>query len=141
CRILLDQQVWPADEVGVRMNLALSPASDSAQAAAWIDGLLRGSGALLLHDDALWRILDAWVAGLKAEEFTQLLPLLRRTFSTFAAPERRQMGARAKSTGVRDAFPQSVGYDFDLERAERVLPLVARLLGLDTNSIVEGNPS
>jgi hypothetical protein len=130
CRLLLDRQTLLAEEAGVRMNLALSTASDPALAAAWVDGLLRGSGALLLHDDALWSILDAWVADLKSEEFTQLLPLLRRTFSTFAAPERRQLGQRARTAGGRPTTQQSVERDFDLERAARVLPLASRLLGL-----------
>jgi hypothetical protein len=132
CRLLLDQQVLPAEEVGVRLNLALSPVADPAQAAAWIDGLLRGSGALLLHDDALWHILDTWVATLQTDQFTQLLPLLRRTFATFEAPERRQIGQRARSTGTRSLGTQHGEADFDLERAARVLPLLSRLLGIAT---------
>jgi hypothetical protein len=131
CRLLLDQQALPAEEAGIRMNLALSTAADPAQAAAWVDGLLRGSGVLLLHDDALWRILDAWVAGLKSEAFTQLLPLLRRTFSTFAAPERRQMGERARNTAPRNSVDEPSVHDFDLERAARVVPLLSRLLGIE----------
>jgi hypothetical protein len=110
------------------LNFALSTANDPAQAAAWIDGFLRGSGLLLLHDEALWQVLDEWVVSLPSETFTQLLPLLRRTFATFPAPERRQMGERvAQGASVRVAVASG---DFDAARAEAVLSLVKQLLGL-----------
>jgi hypothetical protein len=133
CRILLDAGALPASETARRMSLALSAASEPAQAAAWVEGFLKGSGILLLHDERLWQVLDDWVTSLSGEIFTQLLPLLRRTFSTFTAPERRQMGERVKSQrvgagsrGIDTVSPAN----FDVTRAERVLPVVARLLGL-----------
>ncbi len=129
CRLLLDAGVMPLDEVERRMGLALSVGSEPAQAAAWVEGLLKGSGLLLLHNDGLWQALDRWVAALKGETFVAVLPLLRRTFSTFAAPERRQMGERARHGLARpDGSTQA---EFDAARAEKVLPLVAQLLGLE----------
>jgi hypothetical protein len=128
CRLLFEAQVLSAEETARRLSFALSTASDPAQAAAWIDGFLRGSGLLLLHDEALWQVLDEWVVSLSAETFTQLLPLVRRTFATFPAPERRQMGERvAQGASVRVAMASG---DFDVVRAEAVLPLVKQLLGL-----------
>jgi hypothetical protein len=128
CRLLFEAQVFAADETARRLSFALSTASDPAQAAAWIDGFLRGSGLLLLHDEMLWQVIDEWVVSLQAETFTQLLPLLRRTFATFPAPERRQMGERvAQGASVRVAVASG---DFDFARAEAVLPLVRQLLGL-----------
>ena len=129
CRLLLDQQLWDAEEVGRRMNLALSTAGDPAQAASWIEGLLKDSGEVLVHTDALWPILDRWVSSLPSDIFVQLLPLLRRTFSTFEAPLRRQLGERAKGTGGRTLLQAPVS-DLNTDRAEKVLPLVAQLLGL-----------
>lgn len=133
CRLLLDAGAMAADEAARRLGLALSTANEPAQAAAWIEGFLKGSGLLLLHDDALWRTLDDWLPALPGDAFTMLAPLLRRTFSTFAAPERRQIGERARRgmTSVNRAAvsDQSRTEDFDRERAEAVLPLVARLLG------------
>jgi hypothetical protein len=131
CRILLDAGVFTTDEAARRMGLALSAANAPAQAAAWVEGFLRGSGLLLLHDAALWAVLDQWVTGLTGETFTALLPLLRRTFATFAAPERRLMGERAaRGLAATPAAEAEVGA-FDVMRAEAVLPLVARLLGLE----------
>ncbi len=128
CRLLFEAQIFSAEETARRLSFALSTANDPAQAAAWADGFLRGSGLLLLHDEALWQVIDEWVVSLSGETFIQLLPLLRRTFSTFAAPERRQMGERvAQGASVRVAVASG---DFDAARAEAVLPLVRQLLGL-----------
>ena len=102
---------------------------EPAQAAAWLEGFLHGSGLLLLHNEMLWGILDVWVDGLSDEAFTQLLPLLRRTFSSFPAPERRQIGERVKHGGAaRTAIAAET--EVDAARADRVLPVAARLLGL-----------
>lgn len=128
CRLLFEAQIFSAEETARRLSFALSTASDPTQAAAWIDGFLRGSGLLLLHDETLWQVIDEWVVSLPAETFTNLLPLVRRTFATFAAPERRQMGERvAQGASVRVAAASG---NFDVARAEAVLPLVKQLLGL-----------
>lgn len=132
-RLLLDQRIIDSNEVARRMGLSLGTASEPAHAAAWIEGLLAGSGTLLVHDETLWQVIDGWVTALSDEVFPQVLPLLRRTFATFQDPERRSLGERVRSPASRGA---SSGEDtdefagFDPDRAEAVLPLVRRLLGL-----------
>ena len=135
-RLLLDANRLDADEAARRMSLALSVANEPSRAAAWVEGLLKGSGLLLLHGDAMWNVVDGWLAGLPADTFTQVLPLLRRTFSTFEAPERRQMGERAKRGQVNIATrapetPGGGGDELDAARAEAVLPLLRQILGLE----------
>jgi hypothetical protein len=132
CRMLLDARALDGDEAARRLSLALSTASEPAQAAAWIEGLLRGSGLILLHDETLWQVIDQWVAGLNGEAFIQLLPLLRRTFSTFPAPERRQIGERVARGITRTTTRTASVAGFDRARAEAVLPLIAKLLGVNT---------
>ncbi|KAF0249407.1 MAG: hypothetical protein FD167_1190 [bacterium] len=131
CRLLYEVKELDADQTARYMNLALSIASDPTQTAAWVEGFLKDSGLLLIHDLKLWQILDSWVSSLKEETFIILLPLLRRTFATFQKPERRQIGELAKKgagkTGSRKAAMLA---DFDHTRAETALPLIAKLLGL-----------
>lgn len=129
CRLLFEAGVFQAEETARRLGLALSTASDPPQAAAWIEGFLTGSGLLLLHNPTLWQVLDDWVTQLSGETFTAILPLLRRTFSTFAAPERRQMGERVRQGNTSNPVLVKAGR-FDGDRADTVLPLVAQLLGI-----------
>ena len=130
CRLLHETQQFDTREAARRFGLALSAANPPAQSASWVDGFLRNSGILLLHDEALWKVLDEWVTNLSADHFTAALPLLRRTFSTFAVPERRQMGDRV-ARGVSHATKGPLKAEgFDEERANRALPLLAQLLGL-----------
>jgi len=134
CRLLFDQESLAATEAALKLRLALSPGNEPAQAASWVEGFLRGSGLVLLHNSTLWEMLDDWVTSLKAESFTELLPLLRRTFSTFTPPERRQMGERASRGGL-DTQGRTVNAGADrgieVERANKILPIAARLLGID----------
>ena len=131
-RLFVDSHVMEIQEVATAMSLALSPANDPAVAGAWIEGFLYGSGVVLLHDDSLWQIVDTWVTGLHPDVFMTMLPILRRTFANFPAPERRQMGERVKqgpgtagAAGRRDADT-----DIDLARAEAVLPVLKQILGV-----------
>src|SRR5262249_47356399 len=126
CRLLIDSGAFAEDESARRLSLALSTANEPAQAAAWIEGFLKGSGLLLLHDDNLWATLDEWVTTFPGDGFTALVPLLRRTFSTFTSPERRQLGEKAKrgpAIASRPAIGDQTGVaggDFDQTRAEAV---------------------
>ncbi|MBD1875064.1 hypothetical protein H6F75_16380 [Nodosilinea sp. FACHB-131] len=129
CRLLFEAGVFQPEDTARRLGLALSTASEPAQAAAWIEGFLAGSGLSLLHNPTLWQVLDDWVAQLSSETFTAILPLLRRTFSTFAAPERRQMGERVRQGNSHTPVFVKAG-SFDSDRADSVLPLVAQLLGI-----------
>jgi hypothetical protein len=136
CRLLMDGGIVAPEEASRRMGLALSTVAEPVQAAAWVEGFLKGSGLALLHDDELWAVMDTWVSGLSTDTFAALLPLLRRTFSTFAPPERRQMGERVKNGPARGRQSQTaMEADFDVLRAEAVLPLIARLLGLANDGV------
>lgn len=134
CRILLDSQIVDDRETARLMRLALSTVNEPAQIAAWIDGFLRGSGLILLHDQTLLQILDEWVASLDENTFIALLPLLRRTFSSFHEPERRQIGEMIRGKGIKKRGRRGKNEDgpmIDQERANAVLPIIAQLLGLE----------
>jgi pheromone shutdown protein TraB len=117
--------------VAVKFSFALSTGNEPSFSAGWIEGFLKGSGMILLYDDLLWNLLYKWVSELKEDIFTELLPILRRTFSKYAVGERRQLGEKARK-GVASTAASEVGYgeDFDYELADSVLPLALKLLGL-----------
>jgi hypothetical protein len=125
-RILFDKKIRSEVETAIRMEYSLSQATPPLEAAQWLEGFLQGSGLLLLHNNSLWNLLDTWVDGLNEDVFRDTLPLLRRTFSRFPAPERERMLNLAKQGQVVEKIAQAT--DYEEERAARVLPLVRRLL-------------
>lgn len=139
CRLLLEQNALDDEELQRHTRLALSLATPAPQAASWIEGVLHGSGMLVLHQDGLWRALDAWMSELPLDVFDALLPILRRSFSGFQAPERQQMGEKVKRlhTSSPAHSGQTMGgvaqSDLDQERADKILPVLAQIMGVAFN--------
>jgi Family of unknown function (DUF5682) len=133
-RLLLDAGRIEADEARRRLGLVLTPGVPVARGAAWIEGFLSGGGLLLVHDERLLKVVDGWLIGIADESFIEVLPLLRRTFSAFPAPERRAIGERARA--LAHGRPVSGADEVD-PRGDLVLPTVALLLGRD---LAEVNP-
>jgi hypothetical protein len=129
-RLLVEFSALDEGELQLLARLALSTVTPAPQAGAWVEGVLQGSPSTLIREDGLWQALDGWLSELAPEEFIALLPLLRRSFSDFQAPERRQMGEKVKKlrtpgaqTGDGDLAP------INRERADLVLPVLAQILG------------
>ncbi|MFJ8858262.1 DUF5682 family protein [Streptomyces sp. NPDC102451] len=140
-RLLLDDGRLADSEAARLMGLALSPGTAPPDAAAWIEGFVGGAaggGLLLVHDERLLGLVDAWLTGIPADMFTGVLPLLRRTFSAYEPGVRRTLGelvrrgpdpGRARDEGVPAA--PGFGEGLDEERADAVLPVLRLLLGPD----------
>ncbi|TNY37170.1 DUF5682 family protein [Thermomonospora catenispora] len=134
-RMLHDAGALP--DASDRMARAVSVGVEPSRAAAWIEGFLSGDGLVLVHDEALLRLVDGWIAGLTADAFTAVLPLLRRTFSRFGAPERRAIGERARAL-ASSAAPAARGEEPDPARAAPAARAVARILGWDRPAAEDG---
>ncbi len=126
-RFLLSDQQLTQEEATKMMGLALSNANEPLYSAHWLEGFLSGMEQMLVRDEKLFRLIDDWVVSLKPDTFEEMLPLIRRTFSTFGAPARRTLGEQIKH-GKRSI--QTLAIDED--RANRVLSLMRQLLGLPT---------
>jgi len=139
-RLLLDTGALTPDDAARHLSRTLSIAEDPPRAASWVEGFLGGSGQLLLHDDTLWRLVDDWLVHLREETFVALLPLLRRAFSAFTAPERRQLGQRARQPGGSGRLTSPGDVEFDHARAEAGLRTVLTLLGVTEQSLPSPTP-
>ncbi|HYH29843.1 MAG TPA: DUF5682 family protein [Pseudonocardia sp.] len=128
-RLLADADLMPADEVERRLARALTAGTPPPAAGAYVEGFFAGGALLLVHDDRLLRLVDGWLARVPAEQFDEVLPLLRRTFGAFADPEKRAIGERAAA--LAGTVPAARAVDgLDERRAERVVPVFAQLLGV-----------
>ena len=134
-RLLFDKQHLDAGRCAELLAQNLSAANPSEHAAYWLEGYLYQSGTVLLLHDPLWHILDDWLRALTPEHFTELLPLLRRTFGSFEPGERRQLGDKAREhAGDRPATtsPARVADNTDhhSDHALAALQTVAAWLGV-----------
>jgi hypothetical protein len=128
-RLLVDAEHVAGDELERRLSRALSPGVPASTGAAFIEGVLAGSGTVLLHDDRLLRVLDQWVATLPDRSFTDVVPLLRRTFGAFERSERHRLGQLVAGRGdARPAAP--FGWDLDPARVDAAIRTVGHLLGV-----------
>jgi Family of unknown function (DUF5682) len=105
----------------------LSAGVPAADKAAWVDGFFADGALLLIHDAELRSLLDDWVCQLNDVEFVDMLPLLRRTFGTFAAAERQAIAQRI-AVGTKNLDRES-SEDIDVELAAPALATVDLILG------------
>ncbi|MFE4260176.1 DUF5682 family protein [Streptomyces sp. NPDC056883] len=137
-RLLLDDGRLPPEETARLMGLSLSPACAPADAAGWIEGFAGGAsggGTLLVHDERLLGLIDAWLVSVPERAFVDVLPLLRRTFGGYEAGVRRTLGElvrRGPGGGLAGAgagaAPVGFGLELDPVRADAVVDLVHLLL-------------
>jgi len=128
-RILFDAFAVDAAEAGVRLRFALSRGADTLAAAAWVEGFLESSGAVLVHGSTLLPVIDGWLTSLPAERFMEILPVLRRTFSGFTKPERHDIGDRIRTGAGAPVGTVSASGGIPSDRGERTVPILRLLLG------------
>ncbi|THA74967.1 hypothetical protein E6R60_18140 [Streptomyces sp. A0642] len=151
-RLLLDDGHLAHDEAARLMGLALSPGTPPSDAAAWIEGFVGGAaggGMLLVHDERLLALVDSWLSGVPADTFTDVLPLLRRTFSAYEPGVRRTLGElvrRGPAVGTDpgagavpggESTAPGFGPVLDAVRADAVVPVLRLLLGMDAEPMTE----
>ncbi|SHM82169.1 hypothetical protein SAMN05444266_111165 [Chitinophaga jiangningensis] len=127
-RLLNDSRHISAEALLQVFSLAMSVSNDPTAAALWLEGFLKGSGTLLLVDDSLFALLRNWMQQLEEEHFMQALPLLRRAFSAFSGPERRQIGEKVKQGGQSRSAGNNDSYTY-APRAVKGIPVIMQLLG------------
>jgi hypothetical protein len=131
-RLLYDAGRLNSEQLETSFSLSLSLPSAAVEAALWIEGLLSGSGTVLIHDDGLRDIIDRWLCVISAERFIDVLPLLRRTFSQFSTSERRLIGHKVR--GGAQLAAAKVTTDFDENAARSVLSTFNLIWGAGESS-------
>jgi Family of unknown function (DUF5682) len=138
-RILTDSGSFVHGQTATALSLALSRGAAPDRSAWWVEGFLSGNALLLLHDPALLGMIDEWVTSVNAAVFDDLIPLLRRTFSTLSAMERRLIGNAVVQHGPGSVSLDSEPTMLDVARAALVVPRFLELIGANVQTA--GNAS
>jgi hypothetical protein len=136
-RIMLNADRIDADVASAAFSYALSTAEEPQHAADWIEGLLLGAGINLVHDDRIWSVMNTYLCGLKEDRFTNFLPLIRRTFSSFSEGEKNNLLNKAKVGIELDSLSpldndleKNDIFKFDHNLAKQSIDLTQMMLGI-----------
>jgi hypothetical protein len=136
-RALYDQNLHTAEETSGYFSRALSRAVPPIEAGQWLDGFLGKAGQVLLHDWVLAGLIDSWIGALGEDDFTALLPMLCRAFSSIDRLERRRLLDMLREL-THNAMPSTDGQTTSVALPAPVtsgfasaLPLLLTILGID----------
>ena len=127
-RRLYERSAATPEATAATLSRALSPANPSKAAAEFLDGFFGQSAEVILHDRTLFSIVDDWLAAPQEEDFVEVLPMVRRAFSSFGATERRRL---LEQVGRDAAAAPVVASTIDEAAFAAALPLLKRVLGID----------
>lgn len=130
-RLLYDKTRITTDEMLTTLSFYTSPSNKPNDVAYWFEGFFRKSGTILLLDDNLWTMLNTWIQSLEYEMFIELLPIMRRTFSSYSENEKEKLAQKARAYDPdRHTAIEEASDNFNYEDAQKVLPLIRKLLGI-----------
>ena len=127
-RRLHDVRAWDLERVATEFAHHTG-SHQPKESGAFLEGFLRGGSEVLLQDEPLLQLLDAWLCKLSETDFTDSLPLLRRSMSSFDTVARRRVlekvqRGRQQSTAAAAHIGTEPNPAF-----EAALPLLYRILG------------
>ncbi|MCH2085219.1 MAG: DUF5682 family protein [Saprospiraceae bacterium] len=128
-RLLFEKRIIDLTKTADEMAFALSNADFVLGIALWLEGFLYGSGMMLLHNPELWQLLDDWVRVLDEDLFKEVLPVMRRTFSSFTIPEREKLMQLAKRQVFPEQRKKEQKEEYDAERMAEISTVLKLFLG------------
>lgn len=128
-RAAFDKQKIDLEQTALLFRQNLSTANRYSDAAYWLQGFLYESGTVLLLQEELLGLINEWLGSLSEEIFIELLPLIRRTFSTFEKAERRQIGEKLLQKNTPNRPLASPVGELNHEGGERAMQTIFYLLG------------
>jgi hypothetical protein len=99
---LVAQGMWSESELADQSIRWLSPPVTSADALAWLEGLLDGAELILIHQQAIVRAMDRWLTSLTPPSFLERLPMLRKLFARLSPDQRRDLARQLTRSAASD---------------------------------------
>jgi len=129
-RRLHDVRAWELQRVATEFARHTG-SRQPKESGAFLEGFLRGGSEVLLQDSPLLQLLDGWLCDLSETDFTESLPLLRRSMSSFDNVARRRLFEMVQR-GQRESTSSASDLTREANPAfEAALPLLYKILGLE----------
>ena len=130
-RLRYDRGIASPEETALALSQALSPAVNTHDAGAWFEGFMNEAGDVLIADQKLFDLVDAWICEQSGDDFVEMLPLLRRSFATFDPSASRRLLDRV--TNPADAGAAILVDDPRAAAAfAAAVPLLKTILGVES---------
>lgn len=127
-RRLHDMRSWGSEKVSSEFAKHTGT-REPKESGAFLEGFLRGGSEVILQDEPLLQLLDSWLCDLSESEFTDSLPLLRRSMSSLDSVARRRVLEKLRR-GPQQVSQVEVGRSGETNSAfAAALPLLFRILG------------
>lgn len=123
-RILFERKIYDNEKISQRMHFHLSTGASTMDQAMWIEGFLYGSAMVLIHHFPFWKIVDEWLEGVSEQQFMEMVPVLRRTFSEFSPSEKKKLSYYSRH-GRQDK--KSEERNLNQERVRVVMPTLLNI--------------
>ena len=128
-RRLHDVRTWELEQVATEFARHTGSRLPK-ESGSFLEGFLRGGSEVLLQDEPLLQLLDAWLCDLSETDFTDALPLLRRSMSNFDTVARRRVLEKVQR-GRQQSTSATLQSASDSNSAfEAALPLLYKILGI-----------
>ncbi|MGA9668360.1 MAG: DUF5682 family protein [Terracidiphilus sp.] len=128
-RRLHDLIVWDLPAVAAAFSRHTN-GQELQKAGAFLESFLSGGSEVILQDEPLLQLIDAWLCELNEEDFVEGLPLLRRSFAGFDGVARRRLIEIIDKGPMKDSgVTTAQGIEQDGAFAE-ALPLLYQILGI-----------
>jgi hypothetical protein len=127
-RRLYERSAAMPEATAATLSRALSPANPPNAAASFLHGFFDQGAEVILHDRVLFTVVDEWLAEPAEDRFLEVLPMLRRAFSSFGPVERRRL---IEQSGRRATPVHAASSTIDEEAFAHALPLLKLILGID----------
>jgi hypothetical protein len=90
-RLLYEAEEIAPDAAADLLGRMLSPGRSVPDAAGFFLGFFEGGGERLIYDAPLRACVDRWLQGLAGDQFTENLPLFRRSFANLDRMQRKRL--------------------------------------------------
>jgi hypothetical protein len=128
-RRLHDVRSWEPEKVAAEFERHTG-SRQPEESGAFLEGFLRGGSEVLLQDEPLLQLLDEWLCELGETDFTESLPLLRRSMSNFDTVARRRVLEKVQQGRQKSTSAGSQTLADSNPAFEAALPLLYKILGL-----------